>query len=72
LLKEKRFAMPARALSHTGEFGYYFAHTASSLVVPIIINRDWQWFAWVMAAVYAVLLSLLAASYKSTFGINID
>ncbi len=43
----------------------------SSLVVPILVNRDWQGLAWVMAVVYAVVLFLLATSYKSTFGINL-
>jgi hypothetical protein len=47
------------------------ALTASSVVVPIAINGDWQWLAWAMAVVYAIVLFLLAASYQATFGVNV-
>jgi hypothetical protein len=40
-------------------------------VVPIVINQDWQVLTSIMAVVYAVVLFLLAASYKSTFGIDL-
>jgi hypothetical protein len=73
LLKEKRFAMAAASIiAYGGVLVIVLALTIASIVVPIVINRDWQGFAWVMAVVYAIVLFLLAASYKSTFGINIQ
>lgn len=73
LLKEKRFALAAASIiAYGGILIIVLTLTVSSIVVPIFINHDWQGFAWVMAAVYATMLFLLAASYKSTFGINIE
>ena len=73
LLREKRYAMAAAAISAYGGFLILvLALTISSVVVPIFINHDWQLLASIMAVVYAVVVVLLAASYKSTFGVNID
>jgi hypothetical protein len=59
LLEERRFGMAAASLiAYGGILAIVLALTISSLVVPIAINQDWQGL-------------LLAASYKSTFGINI-
>jgi hypothetical protein len=72
LLKEKRYAIAAAAIvTYGGLLTIVLGLTLSSLVVPIVVNRDWQGLAWVMAVVYAVVLFLLAASYKSTFRINL-
>lgn len=72
LLKERRFGMAAASIiAYGGLLAIVLALTVMSLVVPIAINQDWQWLAWVMAVVYTVVLFLLAASYKSTLGINI-
>lgn len=71
LLKERRFALAAASMTaYGGALVIVLTLTIASIVVPIFINRDWQGFAWIMAVVYAVILFLLAASYKSTFGIN--
>jgi hypothetical protein len=73
LLKERRFAMAAASIiTYGGVAAIVLALSIASIVVPIAINRDWQGLASVMAVVYAVLLFLLIASYKSTFGINIE
>jgi hypothetical protein len=73
LLKERRFAMAAASIiTYGGVAAIVLALSIASIVVPIAINRDWQGLASVMAAVYAVVLLLLIASYKSTFGINIE
>jgi len=73
LLEERRFAMAAASIiTYGGVAAIVLALTIASIVVPIAINRDWQVLASVMAVVYAVVLFLLIASYKSTFGINIE
>lgn len=73
LLREKRYAMAAAAIIAYGGFvTIVLALIISSVVVPIFINHDWQVLASIMAVVYAVVFFLLAASYKSTFGVNID
>jgi hypothetical protein len=73
LLKEKRYAMAAAAMITYGGFlTIVLALTISSVVVPIFINHDWQVLASIMAVVYSLVFFLLAASYKSTFGVNID
>ena len=73
LLKEKRYAIAAAAIiTYGGLLGIVLALTVASVVVPIFVNHDWQELAWAMSVVYAVVFVLLAASYKSTFGINID
>jgi hypothetical protein len=73
LLKERRFAMAAASIiTYGGVAAIVLALSIASIVVPIAIIRDWQGLASVMAAVYAVVLLLLIASYKSTFGINIE
>jgi hypothetical protein len=73
LLKERRFAMAAASIiTYGGVAAIVLALSIASIVVPIAINRDWQGLASVMAVVYAVVLFLLIASYKSTFGINIE
>ena len=73
LLREKRYAIAAAAIiTYGGFFALVLALTISSIAVPIVINHDWQVLAWVMAVVYAIVLLLLAGSYKSTFEINID
>ena len=73
LLKDKRFALAAASIiTYGGLLAIVLGLTVASIVVPIAINRDWQGFAWVMAVVYTIVLFSLAASYKSTFGINIE
>ncbi|MGH3634287.1 hypothetical protein [Mycobacterium sp.] len=73
LLKERRFGMAAASIiAYGGLFAIVLALVITSLVVPIIINQDWQGLAWVMAVVYTVVLFILAASYKATFGISIE
>jgi hypothetical protein len=72
LLKEKRYAIAAAAIITYGGFlTLVLGLTISSLVVPIAVNQDWQVLTCVMAIVYTVVLFLLAASYKSTFGIDL-
>jgi hypothetical protein len=72
LLKERRFAMAAASMiTYGGVAVIVLALTIASIVVPVAINRDWQVLASVMAVLYAIVLFLLIASYKSTFGINI-
>ncbi len=72
LLKEKRYAIAAAAIiTYGGLLTIVLGLTISSLVVPIVINQDWQVLTSIMAVVYAVVLFLIAASYKSTFGINL-
>jgi hypothetical protein len=73
LLKEKRYAIAAASIiTYGGFFAIVLALTVASIVVPIFVNHDWQELACAMSVVYAVVVVLLAASYKSTFGINID
>jgi cyanate permease len=48
------------------------ALTVASIVVPVVINRDWQVLASVMAVVYLIALSLLLASYRSSFDITVE
>jgi hypothetical protein len=72
LLKEKRYAMAAASfIAYGGFVTIALSLTTASVVVPIFINRDWQVLAGVMAVVYVVIWSLLVASYKSTFGVNL-
>lgn len=72
LLKERRFGMAAASIiAYGGLLILVLGLTISSLVVPIVVNQDWQGLAWVMAVVYAVIVFLLAASYKSTFDVNL-
>jgi hypothetical protein len=72
LLKEKRYAIAAAAIiTYGGLLTIVLGLTISSLVVPIVINQDWQILTSIMAVVYAIVLFLLAASYKSTFEINL-
>jgi hypothetical protein len=73
LLKEKRYAIAAAAIiTYGGLLAIVLALTIASVVVPIFVNHDWQELAWAMSVVYVAIFFLLAASYKSTFGINID
>jgi hypothetical protein len=73
LLKERRFGVAAASIITCGGLlTVVLALTVSSILTPIVINQDWQALAWVMAVVYAIALFLLGASYKSTFGINIE
>ena len=73
LLKEKRYAIAAASIiTYGGLLAIALALTIASVVVPIFVNHDWQQLAGAMAVVYAVVFTLLGASYKSTFGINID
>lgn len=72
LLRERRFGMAAASIiAYGGLLTLVLGLTISSLVVPIVVNQDWQALAWAMAVVYAIILILLAASYKSTFGVNV-
>ncbi len=72
-MKEKRYAIAAASIiTYGGLLSIVLALTIASVVVPIFVNHDWQELAWAMSVVYAVVFFLLAASYKSTFGINID
>jgi hypothetical protein len=73
LLKQKRYAIAAAAIiTYGGLLAIVLALTIASVVVPIFVNHDWQELAWAMSVVYVAIFFLLAASYKSTFGINID
>ena len=73
LLKERRYAIAAASIiTYGGLLAVVLALTIASVVVPIFVNHDWQELACAMAVVYAAVFVLLAASYKSTFGINID
>ncbi|WIM86210.1 hypothetical protein PT015_14965 [Candidatus Mycobacterium wuenschmannii] len=73
LLREKRYAMAAASIiTYGGLLAIVLALTVASVVVPIFVNHDWQELATVMAIVYAVVIVLLGASYKATFGIDID
>jgi hypothetical protein len=73
LLKEKRYAIAAAAIiTYGGLLAIVLALTIASVVVPIFVNHDWQELAWAMSVVYVAIFFLLAASYKSTLGINID
>jgi hypothetical protein len=73
LLKERRFAMAAASIiTYGGLLVIVLALTVASIVVPVFINQDWQGLAWPMAVVYAIVIYLLAASYKSTFAIHIE
>jgi hypothetical protein len=42
------------------------------VVVPILVNHDWQLLAGAMAVVYAAVITLLARSYRSSMAIDID
>jgi hypothetical protein len=73
LLKEKRYAIAAASIiTYGGLLTIVLALTIASVVVPIFVNHDWQQLACAMSVVYAAVFVLLAASYKSTFGINVD
>jgi hypothetical protein len=73
LLKEKRYAIAAASIiTYGGLLSIVLALTIASVVVPIFVNHDWQELAWAMSVVYVAVFVLLAASYKSTFGINVD
>jgi hypothetical protein len=73
LLKEKRYAIAAASIiTYGGLLAIVLALTTASIVVPVFVNHDWQELAWAMSVVYVVVFFLLAASYKSTFGITID
>jgi hypothetical protein len=73
LLREKRYAIAAAAIiTYGGLAVIVLALTIASVVVPIFVNHDWQELAYAMAGVYTLLFFMLAAAYKSTFGINID
>ena len=73
LLKEKRYAIAAASIiAYGGLLSIVLALTIASVVVPIFVNHDWQELACAMSVVYLTVFVLLAASYKSTFGINID
>ena len=73
LLKEKRYAIAAASIiTYGGLAAIGLALTIASVVVPIFVNHDWQQLAGAMAVFYAVIFTLLVASYKSTFGIDID
>jgi hypothetical protein len=73
LLKEKRYAIAAASIiTYGGLLAIVLALTIASIVVPIFVNHDWQQLAGAMSVVYAAVFVLLAASYKSTFGIDID
>lgn len=61
LLKERRFGIAAASLiAYGGLLIIVLGLTVSSLVVPIVVNQDWQGLAWAMAVVYAVIVFLLA------------
>jgi hypothetical protein len=73
LLKEKRYAIAAASIiAYGGLLAVVLALTIASVVVPIFVNHDWQVLAGAMAVVYTVVFILLAASYISTFKIDID
>jgi hypothetical protein len=73
LLKEKRYAIAAASIiTYGGLLVIVLALTIASVAVPIFVNHDWQQLGAAMAVVYATVFVLLAASYKSTFGITID
>lgn len=63
MLKEKRYAIAAASIiTYGGLLAIVLALTIASVVVPIFVNHDWQQLA----------IAMLAASCKSTFGIDID
>lgn len=73
LLKERRFGMAAASvITYGGVLAVVLALTVASIVVPVAINQDWQALAWVMAVLYMIALSLLYASYKSSFAITVE
>jgi hypothetical protein len=73
LLKERRFGMAAASvITYGGVLLVVLALTVASILVPIVINQDCQVLASVMAVVYVIALSLLLASYKSSFGITVE
>jgi len=73
LLKERRFGMAAASvITYGGMLTIVVALTIASIVVPIAVNRDCQVLASVLAVVYVTLLSLLLASYKSSFDITVE
>ena len=73
LLKEKRYAIAAASIiTYGGLLAIALALTIASVAVPILVNHDWQLLAGGMAVVYAAVITLLAASYKSSMAIDID
>lgn len=73
LVKERRFAMAAASvITYGGLLAVVLALPVASIFVPVAINRDWQVLAWIMALMYVVALTLLGASYKSSFGITVE
>ncbi|OBK39045.1 hypothetical protein A5658_03190 [Mycobacterium sp. 1245111.1] len=73
LLKEKRYAIAAASIiTYGGLLVIALTLTIASVVVPILVNHDWQLLACGMAVVYASVIALLAASYRSSMAIDID
>jgi len=73
LLKEKRYAIAtASIITYGGLLVIALTLTIASVAVPILVNHDWQLLAGAMAVVYAAVIALLAASYKSALAIDID
>lgn len=73
LLKEKRYAIAAASIiTYGGVLAIALTLTIASVAVPILVNHDWQLLAGAMAVVYVAVISLLAASYKSSLAIDID
>jgi hypothetical protein len=73
LLKEKRYAIVAASIiTYGGLLVIALTLTIASVAVPVLVNHDWQLLAGAMAVVYAAVIALLAASYKSALAIDID
>jgi hypothetical protein len=73
LLKERRFGMAAASvITYGGMLTIVVALTVASIVVPVAVNRDCQVLASIMAVAYLIALSLLLASYKSSFDITVE
>jgi hypothetical protein len=73
LLKEKRYAIAAASIiTYGGLLVIALTLTIASVVVPILVNHDWQLLAGAMAVVYAAVITLLARSYRSSMAIDID
>ena len=71
LLKERRFGMAAASvITYGGMLAIVLSLTVASIVVPIAVNRDCQVLASIMAVLYLIALSLLLASYRSSFDIT--
>jgi len=62
----------ASVITYGGVLVVVLALTVASILVPIVINQDCHVLASVMAVVYVIVLSLLLASYKSSFGITVE